>query len=364
MLSRVLRDRAGQLGALGFAGVAIVVGGAALDSWRIAAVGAGVALVIVLLMLSNALMVVRAAPVPRSRETRSTAQEVAGGRKKGPKRESKGAVVVPDEVGPVVETARQPGDGSGLLDELRLVGVVEQTVHRLGLAEDVARLVSIEHAVQRREQADLVRLVTREDTSPSLPVDVRLSATTLMSAVNSIREHRPARVLVVAPGVASLWLARAVTDGGGRLDIACDPSESEAVDEMVRHRGLAESVRTLVCPRQVPDVPAAVRPWIDLSGLTDVYDLVVVLPRDAREARAASPALEPVLARVAPAGAILVAGPAGPDRLGRAWSVRHEVVVSRREAGPVAADGISRDDAVLLRRAETSRADAPVGAAR
>lgn len=373
MIKRALRDRVGQAVALGLVAVLVVGVGLVLDSWRVVALGLAVALAVVLLLLGLALVTLRRVEVAASRraevagksDKKRTADKKSTGDKRptADKKQTGAATGVaapkpapaPLPLAPVA-TGAPAASSMSILDELALTRVIDDAVVRLGLAADVARRVAADRGIDRREQADLLRLVTRHDTSPSLPVDTAVPAHAVMAAVTNILERRPARVLAVGPGVAALWLARAVTEGGGRLDIAADPTEVETLTELVAHRGLSDGVGILPCPTREIDETAVVRPWVDLSAVADRYDLVVVLPADAADARAAVPALGTVVDRLVPAGEILVAGPEGAGQLGRAWAARHEVeVVGEQPHAAVSgrADAhITRDDAILLRAVE------------
>ncbi|OAB88400.1 hypothetical protein AWH69_00880 [Janibacter melonis] len=304
MIGRVLRERAGQAALVGALGTLVLLVGAVLGSWQVASVGAALALLCLLGLAAWAVVLLGrpAAPVPRPVSPVDTTSQQPG----------------------VATGTSAPSDATAVVSELSTGRVLEDALRRSGLTASLSGAVAEHLARAPREQADLVRLVTRHDLSPAAPLGDDMTPSAVLAAVTAVVGRRPRRVLVLGSGNAVLWLAGAAREAGAHLDVVCDEAVVTDLDEQLSVRGLRDVVDVLVEDSTGTEVDRAAR-WADPRTSTHRYDLVLVLPLSSGQARSAVDSLDLLLERLEDDGAIFVGGAPGTSLLGQAWAARPEL---------------------------------------
>ena len=305
MIRRMLTQVDFRVALIGGLSALVVLLGALVGSWRTAAVGLALA---VLVLQALVLLLVRAVR-QRSR---------------------------------TVVSAEAPGDevrgGGGILDELAVARAVQRALARTDLLARLDGLVRQRVAAERAEMAALLRLVTRHDTTPPIPVDAAPSAAQALALVDGVERLRPRRVLAVGTGVATLWVCGVLQDHGASLDLVCDDDDARALRDLVADRGATGTVDVVPVPRSVSDAPFVVHPWFVLPD-SGPYDLVVVAAAPG-EARAALPHLADLLDRLDPAGAVLVLEDPEIPVLRTAWAGASAVEIDEPAGAAVGAHGL------------------------
>jgi len=163
---------------------------------------------------------------------------------------------------------------------------------------------------QNQEIEALFQLFRQVTPRAPMPAGGLLNPSDLLGLVTVAAGRRPGLTVQLGSGPATVWLAYALADAGGRLvAVEHDPMRAEQTRAALREHGLAAEVRQV--PLAELSVEGRTVDWYDVDALDGLHEigLLVVDGTVAPVPEAVAPALHVLGRRLAGAAAVVVDAP-------------------------------------------------------
>lgn len=166
-----------------------------------------------------------------------------------------------------------------------------------------------------------------------------MEPTTLLTLVDLVARHRPARVVECGSGTSTVWLAHAVRRIGRGSVVALehDDGYAERTRRLLDDHQLGDRASVVHAPLAPVETPRGAMPWysVDPATLGTIDLLVVDGPPGATGELARYPALPVLSTHLAPGARILLDDAHRPDETAAvdAWRQSWPVTVERELAG-------------------------------